>query len=73
VIGEGEESLILRVAMANPPNQPAAPVINRDLSLGGSLVVEWDEGSPGDIPVDGFKLYMIEKGSGTETLIYDGS
>ena len=37
------------------------------------MFVQWAEGTAGDIPILGYKLYMIEKGSGVETLVYDGS
>lgn len=37
------------------------------------MFVEWTEGTAGDIPIDGYLLYMIKKGTGVQTLVYDGS
>lgn len=73
-IGEGPTSNYVRVAIANPASTLAAPTINRSRSTKTSLFVEWTEGPPGDIPVDGYQLYMIKKGGkdGYE-LVYDGS
>ena len=38
-----------------------------------SLFIEWSEGATGDIEILGYRLYMIEKGTGESNLIYDGS
>ena len=73
MIGEGPPSNYVRVAMATPTSQPSAPTVNRDLSTINSLFIEWEEGVEGDIPILGYKLYMIEKGTGGAMLIYDGS
>ena len=73
VIGEGLQSNYIRVALAQPASTPTAPSINWDFSSATSMFVQWAEGTAGDIPILGYKLYMIEKGSGVETLVYDGS
>ena len=73
VIGEGPQSNYIRVALARPASPPTAPTINRDLSGTTSMFVQWEEGAAGDIPIVGYRLYMIAKGSGVETLVYDGS
>ena len=73
VIGEGPPSNYLRAAMAAPTNPPDRPTVNRDLSTIDSLFIEWEEGTPGDIPIKGYKLFMIEKGTGESSLVYDGS
>ena len=73
VIGEGPSSNYVKIALANPANKPQTPTINRALSHGTSLLVEWDEGTPGDIPILGYKLYMTERGTGVEQLVYNGS
>lgn len=64
VIGEGSVSNNVKVALADPANKPLSPSIDRSLSTTNSLFVTWDEGTAGDIPISGYRLYMIEKGTG---------
>jgi len=45
----------------------------REYSTLTSIFVQWDEVKIGDIPILGYKLYLIEISSGLESLIYDGS
>lgn len=45
----------------------------REYSTLTSIFVQWDEVEIGDIPILGYKLYLIEISSGLESLIYDGS
>ena len=73
VIGEGPVSNNVRVALSEPVLKPDPVTINRELSSIDSLFVEWAESTPGDIPLTGYRLYMIQKGTGVEQIIYDGS
>lgn len=73
LIGESELSNYVTIAMASPAAQPTTPTVNRDLSTLTSLFIEWGQGTPGDIPIDGYRLYMIEIATGIVTLEYDGS
>jgi len=59
--------------MAAPATPPNAPSIDRSRSSLTSLFVTWDRVAQGDIPIDGYLLYMIVKGSGESSLAYDGS
>jgi hypothetical protein len=59
--------------MAMPANPPTKPTVNRQFSSLSSVFIEWTEGVSGDIPVQGYKLYMIEILTGQVTLEYDGS
>jgi len=59
--------------MSLPAAQPTVPTVNRELSSLTSVFIEWTQGTPGDIPIDGYKLYMIEMATGIVTLPYDGS
>ena len=59
VIGEGPVSNNVRVALSKPVIKPEAVTINRDLSSSDSLFVEWKETTPGNIPLTGYRLYMI--------------
>lgn len=73
-IGESEQSNQLRVALAKIVAAPQKPVIDKNLSTRTSHFITWQEGTPaGDIPILGYKLFMIEKGSGKSSLAYDGS
>lgn len=57
-------------AIASPPNKPT---VNRSLSTLTSLFIEWTEGTPGDIEIDGYQVYLIEMATGKVSLQYDGS
>lgn len=73
-IGESDYSNEVRIAIASLPGDPAAPTINSAKSTLTSLYVSWTAPTTGlDISVDGYKLYMGEKGSGVFSVIYDGS
>jgi hypothetical protein len=73
-IGEGELSNSVTIALADPAVQPAAPTLERALCTKTSLLVTWVAVTPADsLPVDGYKLYMTELGTGTATCVYDGS
>jgi hypothetical protein len=73
-IGEGEVSNYVRVAVADPAATLQAPTIDRQRSSKTSLFVQWTEAASSDIPVQGYRLFMIKKG-GTDgyKLVYDGS
>jgi hypothetical protein len=68
LIGEGDLSNFVTIAMAKPASQPTKPTVNRELSTLNSLFIEWKEGTPGDIPIDGYLLYIIDISSGVVTL-----
>lgn len=70
VLGEGEASNEVRVALAALPAKPAAPTIDRSRCTLTSLYVQWV--SPG-ADTTGYRLYMSEKGSGVFSKIYDGT
>lgn len=59
--------------MASIAAAPTTPTVNRQLSSLNSLYIQWTEGTPGDIQIDGYKLYMIEMSTGIVSLKYDGS
>jgi len=58
-IGESELSNYVTIAMASIAAAPTMPTVNRLLSSYNSLYIQWTEGTPGDIPIIGYKLYMI--------------
>ena len=60
VIGEGELSNHVTIALSSRVSTPTTPTVNRALSSLTSLHIEWSEGTPGDIPVDGYQLWMID-------------
>lgn len=72
-IGDSDPSNEVRIAMAALPAQPAAPTFDLTKSTLTSLFVKWIPPVGGDIPVDGYRLYMSEKGTGQYRLIYDGA
>jgi hypothetical protein len=59
--------------MASPAAQPTTPTVDRQMSTLNSLFIHWAQGTTGDIPIDGYLLYMIEITSGKVSLVYDGS
>jgi hypothetical protein len=61
------------IAMASPAAQPTTPTVDRQMSTLNSLFIQWAQGTTGDIPIDGYLLYMIEITSGKVSLVYDGS
>jgi hypothetical protein len=63
----------MTMAMAMRANRPTTPTVDRSLSSLTSLFIRWTEGTNGNIPVLGYKLYMIELSTGEVTLEYDGS
>ena len=72
-IGESPLSNYVTIAMAQQAPTPSKPTVNRELSTLTSVYVEWSQGEPGDIPVDGYQLFMIELSAGLVSLVYDGS
>lgn len=67
IIGEGELSNYVTIALANPASPPTKPTVDRSLSSLTSLFIEWTEGTPGDIPIDGYQMFMIEIATGIVT------
>jgi hypothetical protein len=63
-IGEGEPSNSVRIALAELPDEPDAPMIDITKSTKTSLYVYWNAVTGGSISVDGYLLYMSEKGEG---------
>jgi len=54
--------------------QPAPPTLDPALNTKTSLLVTWVAVAPADsLPVDGYKLYMTELGTGAARCVYDGS
>jgi hypothetical protein len=37
------------------------------------LFIEWQEGTPGDIPIDGYIMHMVEIATGEVSLVYNGA
>ena len=72
-IGDSELSNGVYVALANPVASPTAPTIDRIKSTRTSMFLTWSESSIGDIPILGWKVYQISKGTGVSSLVYDGS
>jgi titin len=73
-LGEGEVSPLLTVALVDPAPVPARPTLDAALGTKTSLLVRWAAVVPADgRPVDGYKLYMTELGTGTATCVYDGA
>jgi hypothetical protein len=54
LIGEGELSNFVTIAMADPASQPTKPTVNRSLSSLTSVFIEWTQGVAGDISIDGY-------------------
>ena len=61
------------IALASQAATPTKPTVDRDLSTLNSVFIEWTEGTLGDIPIDGYRLWMIELATGTVSLVYDGA
>jgi len=59
--------------MAAPATPPGKPQIDRSRSSLTSLFVTWDKVTTGDIPIEGYLLWLIVKGFGEHNLVYDGS
>lgn len=73
-IGEGEQSPPLTVALAAPATRPAAPTVTRSACTLSSLYITWAAVASADaLPIDGYKLYLSEPGSGATRTVYDGS
>jgi hypothetical protein len=73
-IGEGEASLSVTIALANPAAKPAAPTLDRAMSTKTSLYIRWLAVTPVDgLAVEGYKLGMVRLGTGDTTVVYDGS
>lgn len=74
MVGTGEPSNFIRVALAKKAPTPSTPTVDRDKSSENSLYIEWTSGlETPDIDILGYSLYMIETQIGDSNLIYNGS
>lgn len=74
ILGEGPRSNSVSIALADKAPTPLQ--VTRDLSRSTktSVYIQWQSVAASDgLPIDGYLLYMTELGTGTESLVYNGS
>lgn len=63
----------ITIALASRASKPPKPSVNRLYSTLTSVFIEWQEGTAGEIPILGYKLFMIELATGEVTIVFDGT
>jgi len=74
IIGEGQVSNSVTIALAADAGTPTAPVRNLALSTKTSVYITWAAVVPVDgFPIDGYMLNVTKLGTGISTCVYNGS
>ena len=72
-LGLSEDSDLLQVAIAGPPNTPSMPTFVVAECNRTQITLQWDSGTSPDTPVTGYRLYSDLGLNGDYFLVYDGA
>lgn len=74
IIGEGQVSNSVTIALANDAGMPGQPVRDLSRSTKTSAYITWSAVVPVDgLPIDGYMLNMTKLGTGESVCVYNGS